>query len=161
MPVYLLTYHAYRSWMPDRRQGYVKRGQGILPRDDETARVYNRRAKHPPVQFDEEQRRLLIETAATVCRECQWELYEMVAVSSHVHLLLGWRSDLAVQAVSNRLKRRLGAARSKAADKPGPWFSRGLSRKRVADESHFGHLCRAYLPQHGSIRWSLLKQALQ
>jgi hypothetical protein len=29
MPVYLFTYHAYRSWMPDRPEGFVQEGRGI------------------------------------------------------------------------------------------------------------------------------------
>ncbi|QDT75400.1 hypothetical protein I41_46100 [Lacipirellula limnantheis] len=33
MPCCLFTYHAYGSWTPDRKQGYVKRHQGILQQD--------------------------------------------------------------------------------------------------------------------------------
>src|SRR4051794_35604479 len=29
MPCYLFTYHAYGSWMPDHKRGYVHRGQGV------------------------------------------------------------------------------------------------------------------------------------
>jgi hypothetical protein len=52
MPCYLFTYHAYGSWMPDRVEGYVRRGQGILPRDTQMASLYYRNALHDMVQLE-------------------------------------------------------------------------------------------------------------
>ena len=33
MPVYLFTFHAYGSWLPDNPRGYVRRKEGIQPQD--------------------------------------------------------------------------------------------------------------------------------
>ena len=51
MPCYLITYHAYGSWMPDQRRGYVKRHQGILSPDKEMAERYRENLKQAVVQF--------------------------------------------------------------------------------------------------------------
>jgi hypothetical protein len=37
MPCYLFTWHAYATWLPDRKQGYVEKGRGILPPDKAAA----------------------------------------------------------------------------------------------------------------------------
>ncbi len=154
MPVYVFTFHAYRSWMPDRPRGYVRRNVGLLPPDPQAARRYALRAKHAEVHFDEQHCWRLVDAAGEVCAEQHWELYEATAVPSHTHLLVGWRSAEPWKSVSNRLKRRLGAALSKLLNRPGPWFSRGSSRKRVRNRAHFQHLMEKYLPQHGPIRWT-------
>jgi REP element-mobilizing transposase RayT len=154
MPVYLFTFHAYRSWMPDRPQGYVRPGGGILPRNPKIARCYAQRAKHDEVQFDTAQRWCLVDAVGAVCTEQGWEIYEATATASHVHLLVGWRTEEPWKNVLNRLKRRLGSALSKLVNRPGPWFSRGSSRKRVRDRKHFDYLLNVYLPKHGSICWS-------
>jgi len=43
MPCYLFTYHAYASWMPDREEGHVRRGEGILSADEKLNRELERR----------------------------------------------------------------------------------------------------------------------
>jgi REP element-mobilizing transposase RayT len=158
MPVYLFTFHAYRSWMPDRPQGYVRPGQGVLPQDPKMSQHYARRAKHDEVRFDATQRWRLVDEAGEVCARQGWEIYEATATRSHTHLLVGWRTDAKWKDVSNRLKRRLGYALSMLANRPGPWFSRGSSRKRVRDREHFEHLLQTYLPKHGPICWSRRKE---
>ena len=42
MPVYLFTYHAYQSWMPDRGRGFVQKGRGIQPTNALLAHAYRR-----------------------------------------------------------------------------------------------------------------------
>jgi hypothetical protein len=51
MPCYLFTYHAFGSWMPDRRQGYVRRGKGIQPADPKMAERYRQNSRHDEVRF--------------------------------------------------------------------------------------------------------------
>ena len=63
MPCYLFTFHAYQSWMPDRPQGYVRRGQGPLPPDDERARQYEKNAAQAAVLFDQDIQTALIGAA--------------------------------------------------------------------------------------------------
>jgi hydroxypyruvate reductase len=143
--------------MPDRPQGYVRRKEGLLPADPQAAERYALQAKHAEVQFDEPQRWRLVETADEVCAEHDWELYEATADPSHTHLLVGWRSEELWKSVSIRLKQRLGSALSKLMNRPGPWFSRGSSRKRVCNREHFRYLMEKYPPKHGPIRWTLRK----
>ncbi len=51
MPCYLFTYHAYGSWMHDRRQGYVQRKRGILPPDVALAQKYRAAMTQCEVKF--------------------------------------------------------------------------------------------------------------
>jgi hypothetical protein len=155
MAVYHFTYHAYRSWLPDRRQGYVFKGKGILPQDREMANVYEQRAAHDAVTFDEQLGWTIIDAVDKIVRENDWLLYEAVAVPTHVHLLVGWKIFQPWKTVSNRLKRGIGLEMSRFMKCPGPWFSRGRSRKRVKDRKHFDYLLNEYLPSHGNIRWTL------
>jgi len=157
MPVYHFTFHAYRSWMPDRPEGYVRRHEGLLPSDPEMARRYKRQSRCTEISFTDGDAAALIPAAETICTERDWLLYEMAVTSSHAHVLVGWRSEERVDTVSSTLKRRLGAALSKRADRPGPWFSRGASRRPVRNESHFEYLLREYLPSHGDLRLSVLR----
>lgn len=155
MTVYLFTYHAYRSWMPDRPQGYVVKGKGIQPQDHEMARVYEERAAYDAVMFDEELGWTIIDAVDKIVRENELLLYEAVAVATHVHILVGWREFIPWKTVSNRFKRGIGLEMSRFQNRPGPWFSRGRSRKRVEDRRHFDYLINVYLPPHGDIRWTL------
>ncbi len=34
-----------------------------------------------------------------------------------------------------------------------PWFSKGGSRKQVADQEHFDYLVHVYLPRHTGRKW--------
>jgi hypothetical protein len=155
MPVYLFTFHAYRTWMPDRPQGYVVRGQGILPPSQEAADEYRRRAKKDLLYFDASMGWAMIEESAALCEHETWTLYETTADKTHVHVMLGRRTAAKRDAVAKRLKQRLGRALSIAMKARGPWFSRGKSGKRVRDRAHFDRLMKIYLPKHGPIRYSL------
>lgn len=155
MPVYLFTFHAYRSWMPDREQGYVVRGSGILPPSDEAADAYRRRANHDLVEFDDAMGWTIIAESETVCERERWTLYEATVDKTHVHVLLGWRSADKRDEVARRLKQRLGRALSIEKKSRGPWFSRGKSNKRVRDRKHFDRLMTKYLTRHGPIRYTL------
>lgn len=154
MPVYLFTFHAYRSWMPDRPRGYVRRGEGVLPPDPKRAEEYHNRAQEPPRQFTFEQQQLLIATFADVCANLRWRLHAVATDPSHVHLLVSWREFSPWQDISRRLKniaslalgRQVGVTDRK-------WFSRGGSRKRVRDREHFDYLVRQYLPSHRGVCW--------
>ena len=65
MPCYLFTYRAYGSWMPDREQGFVRRGQGVLPPDEELARQYHNASKQRSVIFDDQTQRLIVDELQT------------------------------------------------------------------------------------------------
>lgn len=131
------------------------RGKGIQPQNHELARVYEQRASHDPVRFNEDLGWAIIDAVDKIIRENEWLPYEVAVVATHVHVLVGWRTFQPWKAVSNRLKRGIGLELSRCLDKKGPWFSRGRSRKRVTDRKHFEYLLNVYLPSHGKIRWTL------
>ena len=73
MPCYLFTYHAYGSWMPDRKQGYVRRGQGVQPPDMKRAEQYRRRANQEEVTFDSRMQQLAIDELRGAFAHQQWK----------------------------------------------------------------------------------------
>ena len=167
MPCYLFTFHAYRSWMPDRPQGYVRRGEGPLPPDAERARQYERNAAQPPILFDEDIQRALIVAAREAAAHQDFRLHCIATEPTHVHLLVSWKDDRTwqrmrtgiKQSLTRALNRTLGpraglpAASESKRDQRGKWFSGGASRKRVRDGDHFDHLINEYLPSHRGAFW--------
>ena len=153
MPVYLYTYHSYRSWMPDNPRGYVRRGEGLQPPDEEMAAQYIRNAAHAEFKFDELMRRVIVRTARDLCEKRGWRLHQIHVIPSHVHVLVSWPDVQDWKRIRNTLKRHFGKDISKALDRPGPWFSRGASRKRVRDRQHFDYLMNVYLPRHHGTSW--------
>jgi REP element-mobilizing transposase RayT len=153
MVVYLITLHAYRSWMPDRPQGYVRRRHGILPTDMEMAKKYESIATQSELYFDEELQQLLIDEALVACEKQQLDCHFIATDSTHAHLLLRWTSTKSSadvrKSIKSSLTRRLNRERKRRT-----WFSRSGSRGRVEDESHFHYLMETYLPSHRGWKWS-------
>jgi hypothetical protein len=153
MAVYLFTFHAYGSWMPDRPQGYVRDGEGVLPSDSKMAEWYRRDAAHKLIHFDASMRPILVDATRYICKTKGWRLHRVQVVSSHLHALVSWREFEDWKNVRNTLKRCLGIELSKALNHSGPWFSRNGSRKRIRDQGHFDYLMAKYLPRHGGAFW--------
>jgi REP element-mobilizing transposase RayT len=153
MAVYLFTYHAYGSWLPDRPQGFVGKGKGVLPPNTKLAEQYRQRARHETMQFDPQLRQVIVDAAQQICKAKGWQLHRVEVVPSHAHLLVSWRPFLEWKSVSNTLKRCLGIELSKELNRKGPWFSRGSSRKQVRDRQHFNHFMQHYLPRHNGTFW--------
>jgi hypothetical protein len=64
MAVYLFTFHSYRSWREDNPRGYVQRGRsGVQSPNEKLAKHREQIATHSPVLFNDDQKRLLIESA--------------------------------------------------------------------------------------------------
>lgn len=167
MPWYLFTFHAYRSWMPDRPQGYVRRGQGPLPPNDERARQYERNAAQPSILFDEEVQGILIAAARDAAAHQDFRLHCIATESTHAHVLMSWRNDRTwsrmraglKQSLTRTLNRTLGPRAGLPAAMEGKeaerrkWFSGGASRKRVRVRDHFDYLINEYLPSHRGAFW--------
>jgi len=154
MSVYLFTYHAYRSWKADNPRGFVQPGKRIQPPNPALARAYDDDSKQPPVLFDEPHQRVLLWIAYDVCRRRNWRLHGVAAEPTHVHFLVSWRDGLEWNEVSKRLKNLGSTMLGRKLGPPGRrWFSRGGSRKRVQDQSHFEYLTTCYLPKHGGLCW--------
>lgn len=174
MPVYLFTFHAYRSWMPDHPRGYTRRGEGYLEPDDEAAWQYADNATGEAVLFDAALQRAMIEEAQTACRYQQLRLHGGSTEPTHVHLLVSWTHGKSWMSVRTALKTSLSLRLKREAEQrdrescdhdwceddgqneKGRWeprLSRGGSRKHVKDREHFDHLMRKYLPDHGGVKW--------
>lgn len=150
MAVYLFTFHAYRSWMPDHRRGFVQRGKGILKSNTEIAASYERRAKFDRVRFNDNDCRLLLDEALVVCNapSREWRLHIGVSVFNHLHLLVSWENFVDVKRAKAVFHRALTVVLRDVYGEDRAWLARGGSQKRIVTRQHFGRLLCTYLPSH-------------
>ena len=154
MPVYLFTFHAYRSWKADDPRGFVQTGRGLQKPNAKLAQYYEENAAHPPVSFDMDDQRVLIWIAHDACMRRDWRLHFIATDPSHVHILVSWRSQESWEHVRTRLKTLASLMLGRKRSEPGRrWISRKGSRKRVQDRKHFDYLVGQYLPGHRGLRW--------
>jgi REP element-mobilizing transposase RayT len=156
MPVYLMTYHAYCSWMPDHPSGYTRRVEGVMPPDEEMAENYRRAAKGEEVAFDARIQRALIEEAQQAMQFQRLHLYAASTESSHFHLLIGWKDDREPLRIRASLKTSLSRLLTKEnahEGSPKLSLSRGGSHRRVRDETHFEELVKRYLLDDSGVKW--------
>lgn len=152
MAVYLFTLHSYGSWLPDRAQGYTRRGKGVLPTDGVMAGYYREAMSGDEVRFNQTAQRVVIEAARDYVRIKECLLYAVATDATHVHVLLGWRGYRpwvdARRGLKSTITRRLNQNVARRT-----WLARGGSRKRVSDPKHFRYLVRTYLPSHRGQKW--------
>jgi hypothetical protein len=153
MPVYLFTFHAYGTWMPDRPRGYVRRGEGVLPTDVEMAEMYRRLAQEPHAIFSEAVQRAFIDEALIAGEKQRFEVRFIATETTHVHVLLSWRSEKPWEKVRSGLRQSFTRRLNRDFERR-EWFVDGASRKRVKDRNHFDHLVETYLPAHSGWKWS-------
>lgn len=152
MPCYLFTYHTYGTWYPDRRQGYVRRGQGILPSDPAAAQVYKERAAHDTILLDGIHQQALIARLIDAVSFIDSRLHAVATDSTHIHMLLSWRGNRTWQQNRASLKKSMTLMlKDLFADRP--WFAENASRKRVENREHFDYLMNVYLPNHRGWKW--------
>jgi hypothetical protein len=155
MPVYLFTYHAYRSWMPDRERGFVQKGRGVQPANEALANAYRDAAAHAAFEFDGETQCRLIWKALAVCRDEEWRLHGVSSEPTHLHAIVSWGDEsLRFTRVRGRIKNVLSLDLSRRAGVTGrPWFADDSGRKRVKDSRHLEYLMAEYLPRHEGVQW--------
>ncbi len=153
MPCYLFTFHAYRSWMPDRGEGFVRRGEGISPPDEELARQYEERAGENEVWFDENIQRLLIKETRIACEKQRYRGHCVATEPTHIHALVSWKDERPWLKIRTGLKTSLSLRLNHDVRRRAHWFVDSASRKQVKDEDHFNHLVRVYLPSHRGWKW--------
>jgi len=152
MSCYLFTYHAYRSWMPDRPQGYVRRHEGILSSDREMARLYARKDKHDMVRILSDVQLEAIATLQEAVCHIGCRLLFVATDSTHVHSVVSWVGERTWLQNRTSLKRSLTITLKQKFGKR-PWLSEGASRKQVRDQAHFDYLVTQYLPKHSGWKW--------
>lgn len=153
MPCCLFTYHAYGSWLPNRPQGYVKRGQGILPQDMRKHRLYAKAMTEDIVCFSVEHQRHAIESLVKSQAPQRFELHYVATDPTHVHALLAWRDERNIVAMRGLVKGSISRAFNQAFA-VRTWLSEGGSRKQVCNREHFDYLMAVYLPKHSEWKWN-------
>jgi REP element-mobilizing transposase RayT len=148
MPCYLFTFHAFGSWMPDRKAGFVRRGHGILAPDKQLARQYQDSAKQKAVIFEPRLQLLLIEEAQAACAKQRCRGHYIATEPTHVHVLVSWTDERPWLKVRNGLKSSLTRRLNHNGQRRNKWFVENASRRRVKDRDHFDHLVSTYLPSH-------------
>ena len=132
----------------------MRRGEGILPADEEMAEFYEEQAKDEPSVFDRALQRKLIEEMIVACEHQRLRLHAGTTEPSHVHGLVSWREQKGWLAVRNGVKSSLSRRLTKESKEGEPLrFSEGASRKHVRDGDHFEYLMKAYLPKHRGVAW--------
>ena len=139
--------------MPDRKQGFVRRGRGIQPPDEELADQYRHNARHDSVVFDHRIQSVMIEEVQIACEKQHCRLHAAATDSTHLHALVSWSSQRTWMNVRSGIKSSLTRRLNRTNVRPGHWFSRSASRKRVRDRDHFDHLIQEYLPKHDGAQW--------
>ncbi len=152
MPVVHFTFHAYGSWMPDRAEGFVRRGEGVLPPNDDTADWYRTQMSADAVTWTAAQQRVVLEALLEKCAVRGWTLHAGATERTHVHVVVSWDDDVEARSVRQALKegvsRRLGERFGRRS-----WLAEGGSMKRIKDAEHLQHLRAVYLPSHGGWRY--------
>ncbi len=152
MPCYLFTYHAYGSWLPDHRRGYVHRGVGVLASDKHMGELYRANAKQDAVRFDRTIQRHLVDGTLEACAAQQLRCHVIATDPTHVHVLTSWQSERTWQLVRRQIRGNI-TRRLNEWYKRQEWFSKSPSRKRVKDQKHFDYLANVYLPKHSGLKW--------
>jgi len=146
------TFHAYKSWMPDRDEGYVRRGEGVLPPDPEMAHQYDRNSKEEGVFFDEHTQRLIIQSVLDAAPFQSFRTHSISTDNTHIHILVSWTSGRELAKVSQSIKTSITRALNTALHKR-TWLSDGGDQKQVVDAEHFDYLITDYVPKHTGLKW--------
>ena len=153
MPCYLFTYHAYGSWLPDRKRGYVRRKVGVLATDTRMAECYRRNIKQEVVKFDGQMQQSVIESASEAFKHQSMRGHAIATDPTHVHLLVSWKTDRSWKVVRRCLRTSLTRQLNRQFETRS-WFAKQPSRKRIEDREHFEYLIGSYLPRHRGWKWN-------
>ncbi|MEM8875697.1 MAG: hypothetical protein AAGD32_15735 [Planctomycetota bacterium] len=152
MPVYLITLHAYGTWLPDRKQGSVHWRRGLQGKSDSLARAYRRKQRQAPAEFDVLTQNHIANEFQSAAPHQGFTAYAAALDPTHVHLLLGWRGDRSASRMRINLKHSL-TQRLNREVRRRTWFSKGGHEKRVHDPQHMALLRETYLPSHLGVTW--------
>ena len=163
MPCYLFTFHGYGTQLPDSSSGYVSRDfvrprgyvqcrEGLLAPDANMATYYRRNLLHDPVSFSHLMQEQMLAAAIEAFRFQELRGHYIATESTHIHLLVSWRSNAAWQLVRRRLANSLTRRLDREFERR-PWFAKQPSRKQVRDRRHFDYLMTTYMPKLSGLKW--------
>ncbi|MEM9108525.1 MAG: transposase [Planctomycetota bacterium] len=138
--------------MPDKKQGYVKRKQGIKNRDEGMARNYRASQKESMVYFTPEQQQEIAATLHIACEHLDAVVHCIAIEPTHIHFIISWKHeriwDSIQRSVKSAISRRLNRSYGQRT-----WLVKDGSHKQVNDQDHFCFLIREYLPSHRGLFW--------
>ncbi len=153
MPCYLFTYHSYRSWMPNHPEGYVSRGEGVLPPDLKRSRQYSYVASEDKSIFQNEHQQNIIRCIRIACTDhLSARCHGITTEATHVHILISWKSQRSWSSIRTSIKRAMSCSLNEEFGKHR-WFSESASRKQICDQDHFNYLMTKYFPNHRGLSW--------
>jgi len=153
MPCYLFTYHGYRTWLPDRDEGFVEHHREHNYPDLKLAAAYRARAKEDVVFFGEEHQRVIIDAVLAAAPHQQFRTHFVATESTHSHVLVSWRDDRMWQTFRSGIKSSITRALNQKF-KRRRWLEEGASRRKVNNQEHYDYLIVTYLPEHRGWKWS-------
>ena len=153
MPCYLFTFHAYATWLPDRKQGYVHRTRGLQSQDYDLSDRYTFLQKEPSVEFTPAIQQRIMTRLHEAAKYQHLRLHAVAMDLSHIHILASWHdSSRTANKVSAALKSSI--TRSLNTLKRRKWLSAKGSRKQVKDERHYNYLIEKYLQSHRGMKYN-------
>jgi REP element-mobilizing transposase RayT len=136
VPDYLLTFHAYGTWMPARAEGSFHSKRGYQPQSHRLAQRYRAKQQEPSARFSQRAQRVLIEAARETAAAKRITIHAIATDDAHVHIICEWEDDRSPARVQDRMKHALAQRLNENIGRRS-WFSRGGKPKAVADVEHF------------------------
>jgi REP element-mobilizing transposase RayT len=95
----------------------------------------------------------MIDEAHIAAEKQGLEVHFIATETTHVHVLVSWRSEKNWQKVRVGLRQSYTRRLNRDFERR-EWFVDGASRKRVKDRAHYDYLVETYLPAHSGWKWS-------
>jgi REP element-mobilizing transposase RayT len=146
------TWHAYKSWLPDRPEGYVRRGDGVLPTDPERADQYGRNSNQDGLIFDERVQQAMIHAILAAAEHQRLRIHSVGTDNTHLHVLASWHDDRAIDKVAARLRYSITRHLNQTFFTRS-WLGEGGHTEHVENRGHFEHLINVYIPKHAGLKW--------
>ena len=139
---YFITFTTYGTWLRGDERGSVdKHVPGIMPPNPVVHRADEKRLKHPPIYFTEEQRNIVEQTIREVCQYRNWTLHRVNVRTNHVHLVVT-APDLPDKVMGDckaYVTRNLRKT-NQFSKEITIWTENGSTRW-INDNTHFEHVC--------------------
>lgn len=152
MPCYMYSYHGRATWMPDHRRGFVQRGKGIQPTNEDLANSYRRHRDEPAVSFTAPIQRLLVDAARAAGDHLEATVHAVATEPTHLHVLVSWDHERDWKSMRASIRSAMSRRLNEQVERRN-WFADTPSRKRVRDREHFDYLMLTYLPKHHGAKW--------
>ncbi|MGB0767680.1 MAG: hypothetical protein ACPGYV_08205 [Phycisphaeraceae bacterium] len=138
--------------MPDKKNGYVKRNEGIQRPNEGMARRYRTNQKQQTVYFSKAQQADIAATLRAACEHLDAVVHCFAIDPTHLHLIVSWSHERAWDSMRRSIRSALTRGLN-ARFGQREWFVKSGSRKQVKDHDHFCYLIREYLPSHRGLFW--------